>query len=142
MRFFETEATIQASPDRVWKILTDVGRYSDWESGVVRVEGKAALGEKVTLVSEANPGRAFPLKVTELVPGRKMVFSGGMPLGLFKGVRTYSLAPEGDQATRFKMREEYTGPMLPMIWGSIPDLNPSFQKFATGLKKEAETKSS
>ena len=68
-----------------------------------------------------------------------MVFSGGMPLGLFKGVRTYTLEPDGSGATRFHMREEYTGPLLGMMWGSIPDLGPSFQQFADGLKARAES---
>src|SRR2546429_6283591 len=40
---------------------------------------------------------------------------------LFKGVRTYTLTPAGNATTHFSMREEYTGPMLPMIWRSMPD---------------------
>jgi hypothetical protein len=36
------------------------------------------------------------------------------------------------------MREEYSGPMLPLIWRSMPDLQPSFDKFAAGLKARAE----
>ena len=68
-----------------------------------------------------------------------MVWSGGMPLGLFKGVRTYTLSPQGNGTTKFSMREEYTGPMLPMIWRSIPDLGPSFAQFANGLKQRAHT---
>jgi hypothetical protein len=39
------------------------------------------------------------------------------------------------------MREEYTGPMLPLIGKSIPDLGPAFQQFATGLKHQAEATS-
>jgi hypothetical protein len=58
--------------------------------------------------------------------------------GLFTGVRTFTLAPGCDGATRFTMREEYTGPLLPMIWRSIPDLGPSFRQFANGLKERAE----
>ena len=53
-----------------------------------------------------------------------------MPLGLFRGVRTFTLAPEANGTTRFHMREEYTGPMLPLIWRSMPDLGPSFEQFA------------
>jgi hypothetical protein len=41
-------------------------------------------------------------------------------------------------ATRFTVREEYTGPLLPMIWRSMPDLGPSFRQFANGLKRRAE----
>ena len=103
----------------------------------MRVEGRIAPGETIKVVSEANPGRTFPVKVTEFIPDRRMVWSGGMPLGLFKGVRTFTLSPQGD-TTRFTMREEYTGPMLGLIWRSMPDLGPSFEKFAAGLKAEAE----
>ncbi len=35
------------------------------------------------------------------------------------------------------MREEYTGPLLPLIWRSMPDLGPSFEQFASGLKARA-----
>ncbi|HEV3231000.1 MAG TPA: SRPBCC family protein, partial [Candidatus Dormibacteraeota bacterium] len=74
---------------------------------------------------------------TEFQAPSRMVFTGGMPLGLFRGQRTYTLTPDGD-GTRFHMREEYTGLMLPMIWPSIPDLDPAFQQYARGLKAEAE----
>jgi hypothetical protein len=29
------------------------------------------------------------------MPRRQLVFTGGMPLGLFKGVRTYTLVAQG-----------------------------------------------
>jgi hypothetical protein len=57
---------------------------------------------------------------------------------LFKGVRTYTLAPDGAAATKFVMREEYSGLMAPLITRSIPDMQPSFDQFAAGLKARAE----
>jgi hypothetical protein len=137
MRQYEATSLIDARPEVVWGILTDAASYPDWDSGVVRVEGRIAPQEKIKVVSEANPGRAFPVRVTEFSPAERMTWSGGMPLGLFKGVRRFTLTPE-DGATRFVMREEYTGPMLPLIWRSMPDLQPSFEKFASGLKARAE----
>ncbi|MEZ4553917.1 MAG: SRPBCC family protein [Dehalococcoidia bacterium] len=137
MKHYESTALIEASPATIWGILVDTAHYQDWDSGVVRVEGEARLGSKITVVSSANPNRAFPVTVAELEPERRMVWQGGMPLGLFKGVRTYTLTPEGN-ATRFRMREEYSGPMLPLIWRSMPDLAPSFEQFARGLKAKAE----
>lgn len=138
MKSYEASSTIQASPDEVWAILTDAPGYPEWESGVVRVEGRIEPGNKIKVVSEANPGRSFPVKITEFTPGQRMVWSGGMPLGLFRGVRTFTLAPQVNGTTVFTMREEYSGPLLGMIWKSMPDLGPSFQKFAAGLKKRAE----
>ena len=101
------------------------------------LEGTIGLGNKLKVTSEANPKRAFPVKVTAFTPGAGMTWTGGMPLGLFKGVRTYTLTPQGPN-TRFMMREEYTGPLASLIFKSIPDLQPSFEKFANGLKTQAE----
>jgi hypothetical protein len=139
VKAYDATADIEATPDTIWTILTDAPNLSNWDSGVERVEGKIAPGETIKVFVKVNPGRAFPVKVTEFVPGQKMVWSGGMPLGLFKGVRTYTLSPQGSGRTKFTMREEYTGPLLPMIWRSIPDLGPSFQQFASGLKSRAES---
>jgi hypothetical protein len=138
MKAYEASATIDADPQTVWKILIDGGSYTRWDSGVVALEGDIALGERLKVTSEANPGRAFPVRVTDVVPERSMCWSGGMPLGLFKGERTFTLTPRGESGTDFKLREEYSGPMLGLIWRSMPDLGPSFEKFAHGLKERAE----
>ena len=138
MKAFEASSDIQAGPDTIWSILVDGARYPDWDSGVVSVDGKIASGETIKVVSGAAPGRSFPVKVTEFTPGRSMTWSGGMPLGLFKGVRTFRLTPGDGGTTRFDLREEYSGPLLGMMWRSMPDLGPSFSQFARGLKARAE----
>lgn len=138
MRFYEAQTDIKAKPDRIWKLLTDAQDFPRWNTTVDRVEGNISPDQTIKVIVKVNPGRAFPVKVTEFQPGKRMVWSGGMPLGLFKGVRSYDLTPSADGGTHFKMREEYSGPMLPMIWGSTPDLGPAFQEFAGALKQEAE----
>ena len=138
MKPYEASATIDARPEAIWAILTDTPGYSQWDSGVISLEGNVALGEKLKVTSEVNPKRAYAVKVTEFEPGRKFAWTGGMPLGLMKGVRTFTLAPEGG-ATRFTLREDFSGPLLPLIWRAIPDLQPSFDKFVAGLKQRAET---
>jgi hypothetical protein len=140
MKSYEVTERIDASPDEVWAVVRDVEHYPDWESGVERIEGRLAEGEKIKVYSELDPGRGHPVRVTELGQGR-MTWRGGMPLGLFKGVRTYRVE-RADAGTRFTMREEFSGPMLPLIWRSLPDFQPSFDKFARGLKARVEGASS
>lgn len=135
---YEATVEIDAERDPVWEILLDTAAYPDWDSGVLEVRGAVAPGRKIKLVSEVNPGRAFPLKVTEVTPPSRMVWTGGMPLGLFRGVRTFTLEGLGERRTRFTMREDYSGPMQGLIGRSIPDLGPSFEQFAQGLKARAE----
>ena len=138
MRFYEASAEIDAPPDQVWPVLVDVGRYAEWDSGVLRVEGEVVLGGKLKLTSDVDPDRTFALKVTELVPGERLVLRGGAPLGLFTGTRTYRLESLPGERSEVHVREVFTGPLLPMIWRSMPDLQPSFDTFVSGLKAEAE----
>jgi hypothetical protein len=138
MQYYEAFADIHATPDRIWAILTDGPGYSVWDSGVDRVEGRIVLGETIKVHTSLTPGRTFPVKVTQFLPGDRMVWTGGIPLGLFKGVRIFTLSAHAEGITRVTMREEYTGPLLGMMWKSMPDLGPSFEQFVKGLQKKAE----
>jgi uncharacterized protein YndB with AHSA1/START domain len=138
MHYFEATSTIDAPADKVWAVLQDAQAWPSWDSGVDEVRGTVVLGARITVRSKAAPGRAFPVKVTTLERPKRLVFTGGMPLGLFKGVRTYTISTNDDGSTAFRMREEYTGLLLGLIWKSIPDLGPSFVQFAEGLKKRVE----
>ena len=128
---------IQAPPERIFALLTDAKDFPRWNSTVARIGGTIALGEKLALEVPAAPGRTFKPKVTELESPHRMVWSDGMA-PMFKGVRTYTLLPQGDGATRFTMEEVFSGVMLPMIKGSLPDFAPSFEAYASDLKREAE----
>jgi len=138
MKYFAVKTSIRATPERIWALLTNAGGYTSWNNTVQKVDGKIAQGEQVTVHAKINPGRAFPVKVAEFVPSRRMVWTGGMPLGLFKGERTFTLQPGSNGDVEFSMREEYTGLMAPLIGRSIPDLQPAFDEFAADLKRAAE----
>jgi hypothetical protein len=139
MRYYEATSAIAGSPDAVWSVLADGASWPSWDSGVDAVEGRIEMGETIKIRSQAAPGRAFPVKVTRFEPPAHLRFSGGMPLGLFRGVRTYEVSPGAGGQVTFRMREEYTGPLLPLIWRSMPDLGPSFRQFARGLKQRVES---
>ena len=50
-------------------MLTDVGSWRDWDSGVDRVEGRVALGERITIYATMIRSRPFVVTVTEIGPG-------------------------------------------------------------------------
>ena len=136
MKTFSTVVRIRSTAERVWQTLMDVRRWPELDSSIARVEGTPAPGATVTV--HAKIGRAFPLKVVDWMPNQRMVLSGGMPLGLFKGQRTYTVTAEGDGMVTFAMREAFTGLLAPLITKSIPNLQPSFDEFAANLKKRSE----
>ena len=136
---YAVRRTIAASPQRLWALLLDTAGYAAWNPAVISLEGRIADGETIKLISAVNPKRTFSLKVSGVQPQRAMVWSDGMPFGLFRGVRTISLRPLGDSETEFSMQELYSGPLAKLITKAIPDLDESFAQFADGLKQAAET---
>lgn len=138
MKSFSATANIKASKETIWGILTDAPNYPAWDPSAIRIEGTIAPGQKVTAYTKLNPKRAFPATVTDFAPGQRMSWVGGMPLGLFKGVRTFTLVSKGDGSVDFTLREEFSGPLLPLIGRSIPDMTKTFQDFVAGLKARAE----
>lgn len=137
MKIFEAMTTIDASPETIWSILANPDGYPDWDPAMDHIEGRLALGETVQFYTKFSP-QAFPVKVTAFEPGRKMVLTGGMPLGLFKSERTHTLAPTRDGQTAFHTKEIFSGPLLPVFGKNLPDLTENFKGFAAALKKRAE----
>lgn len=139
MKSVAAETAIAAPPETVWSVLVDTARWPSFDPFCERIEGSVVLGGTVKAFTKLAPGRAFPVKVSVLDRPRLMVWRGGMPLGLFLGVRTYAITPEGT-GSRFAMREEFSGPMLGLIEKSLPDMTEPFAAFCAGLKATAEAK--
>ena len=138
MRSFEAATRIEAGPDQVWSALVDVGTWRDWDSGVDRVEGRVALGERITIYATMIRKRPFTVTVTEIRPGEAMRWRGGLRFGLAVIERTYHLDPQDDGGTVLTVREDHSGPLAGLLGRSTPDLNPSFRQFCAGLKKLTE----
>jgi hypothetical protein len=128
---------IRATPPRIWALLTSAGDFPRWNTTVTKIGGTIALGERLAIEVPAAPGRTFKPRVTAFEPARTMVWSDGFA-PMFKGVRTFQLAPGPGGATTFTMVEVLSGIMLPMIKGSLPDFGPAFEAYAADLKREAE----
>lgn len=138
MTTYAVNRTIYAAPETIWELLTEASGYPDWNPAVLAIEGEIAEGRQIRLTSIVNPNRQFKLNVSDVRAPHHMVWSDGMPLGLFKGVRTFDVIPQDDGTSEFKMEETYTGLMAPLITKSIPDMTDSFHLFADGLKEAAE----
>lgn len=135
---YHVSRDIAAPPSAVWSILTDAAQLSDGHFSIIKIDGQIAEGARFKLWSEVDPKRAFPIKVAVMKPERHMEWHGGMPLGLFLGNRQFTLRAT-ESGTAFEMKETYSGVLKALITKTIPDLQPSFEKFASALKERAET---
>ncbi len=128
---------IQAPANAVWAFLTDVRALVDADTGITRIDGDITAEGSFKLWSEATGDRAFSIKVAAFEAPRRMVWSSGMPLGLFRGTRTFAISSSGDGCS-LAMDEVFTGLFSGPITKSMPDLTPLFERFVEAAKQAAE----
>jgi uncharacterized protein YndB with AHSA1/START domain len=125
---------IDAEPKTIWGIITNAAKYPTWNSTVISIEGKIALGEQIQLKSTLDPKRVFKLKIKELEPEKKLVWGDAM------GKREFKLTKQTNGQTNFMMHEKIGGPLFPLFAKMIPPFDASFETFALDLKNAAEKK--
>ena len=119
--------------------MTDAEGFPRWNSTVTSIEGEIREGEQLRL-HVPGTNRTFTPKVSEVVFCQRMTWTGGFA-PVFKGVRTFKLNPQSNGSTDFMMEERFSGLMLPLLRGSLPDFGPVFERYADDLKREAERSS-
>jgi hypothetical protein len=130
------EVNIRATAERIWRLLTDATGFPTWNSTVSRIEGQISEGQRLRL-HVPGTARTFTPTVSGVVPYQGMTWTGGVA-PLFKGVRTFELKSRSDGSTEFAMEERFSGLMLPLAKGSLPDFGAVFTTYANDLKRAAE----
>lgn len=133
---YSVEIDIAASPAAVWAKLTDAEAFPRWNSTVTSLEGPITKGRKLAIKVPISD-RTFTPTVVAFEPESKMVWADGFA-PMFRGERTFTLTPRDGNTTTFAMEEVFTGMMLPMIKGSLPDFVPVFDRYAADLKRACE----
>lgn len=136
---FESICTINASPTTVWTILTEPRGYSEWNPEIIGIDGRFALGERITAQVRIGSGavRRVPMRVTALESPTRMEWTGGLPLGLFVGRRTFTVMPNAN-GVEFRLHLRMSGPLASLIGKSVGDRQPEVDSFSAGLKARAE----
>ena len=136
-----TEVEIDATPETVWAVLTDLAAYHEWNPFITSAEGSAAVGEK--LVNRLDPpgGRAMTFKPTVTAVEDQRVFEWlgrlGLP-GIFDGRHRFELVPT-DGGTRLIHTEHFKGALVPFMKKSLDSQTVAgFEAMNVALKSRAE----
>ena len=141
MPTIETTEYIEASPERVWQILTDLDSYPEWNPFIVEGSGEFAEGEQVRLRMRPPEGREMGFKpvVLRVEQARELRWKGRLLVpGIFDGEHYFRLEPEGG-GTRLHQGEDFTG-LLPRFMGKmLRQTERGFLALNAALKERAES---
>jgi hypothetical protein len=107
---------IQATPEDVWDVLTDLEKYTEWNPLLYRAEGKVAIGETVALSAKtASNDMDFQCSVIKVEPNREFAWKFHVMLPfLFRGEHTFKIEPINANRIRFTDRETFHGLLVPL----------------------------
>ena len=140
MRRIETTATIDAPPERVWEVLTDLDAMDEWNPFIVEAQGKPAVAERLR-IRVAPPGKRpatfTPVVLTADRP-RELRWRGTLPIpGLFAGEHYFVLEPTGT-GTRLRHGETFAGLLVPLMGGMLKATAEGFERMNAALKDRVE----
>lgn len=143
MKTINTQVDIDASLDEVWRVLTDLPGYTQWNPFIRRVDGHCRANEIVTIHMEiAGKGRqAYRVKLTAVDSNRRFRWLGHFHIrGLIDGDHTFDLAVLADGRVRVRQYEYFTGLLVPLVWRGfiLRHLLPSFEQLNANLKAWCE----
>lgn len=143
MKRTSSEITINASPKRVWQILTDFSAIPDWNPFIRSIEGDLNVGDRLKVYIKASKGMgmSFTPTVLKAEPNRELRWIGRflMP-GLMDGEHSFIIEPLGDNQVRFVQSESFTGVLVPLMSaiGVFKDAHIGFGEMNEALKQQAE----
>jgi hypothetical protein len=141
MKELRTEIEIQASPERVWQILTDLAKYPEWNSLITRAIGKAEVDARVDItVPSGSKEMILHCTVIKEEPNRELCWKYHVILpGLFRGEHSFIIEPTGANQVHFINREVFNGLLVPLQAKDI-DTNSrrGFEAMDRALKARAE----
>jgi hypothetical protein len=137
-----SEIEIQASPERVWEVLTDLAAYHKWNPFIVRADGEPVVGSRLELHVRL-PGRRptiFRPVVLAADPGRRLRWLGRLLVpGLFDGEHGFTLEPAGPGRVRLTQQERFRGLLArPILAVIVKPTQEGFRQMNQALKARAE----
>lgn len=114
----KTEILINATPEKVWSILTNFDNYPNWNPFIKSIKGEVKVGNKIIVRIEPpeSKGMTFKPKVLKFDSNKELTWLGNLLfVGLFDGEHKFELIDNGNGTTTFRQSEKFKGILVPLF---------------------------
>jgi len=140
-----TEIDIDATPDMVWEVLTDLDRWADWNPFITSSVGKPEVGEQLVNRMDPPGGKAITFKpqVTVVDDGKTFEWLGKLGFsGVFDGRHRFELEATPTGGTHLVHTEQLDGVLVRVMRKSLDThTHQGFELMNTALKTRVEAAS-
>jgi hypothetical protein len=141
----KTEILINATPTKVWSILTNFNNYPNWNPFIKSIIGDVKVGNKIMARIEPPDasGMTFKPKILSYESNKELKWIGHFIIaGLFDGEHKFELIDNGDGTTTFIHSEKFTGLLVGFSTKMLDKAKQGFIKMNVALKVESERNNS
>lgn len=133
----KTSITINASKEKVWNILTDWEKYSEWNSFITSISGTIKAGNKIRVTIQEM---VFKPTVMTFNENAELKWQGHLWFkGLFDGAHAFRLTENGNGTITFEQSENFTGILVALFSKSLDTkTKKGFEQMNHELKLRAE----
>ncbi|WP_371629565.1 SRPBCC domain-containing protein [Streptomyces sp. NBC_00341] len=146
----EASIEIEASPDEVWQVLTDLPAYPRWNPFITSTKvtsdgGRLEVGATLRNVMHDRTGdTVFEPELLAVEPGRELRWIGKMGPGwIADGEHRFVIEETGDHRVRLTQSESFTGVAVPFVASQLRSGTlPQFRAMNEALaRRVAQTRS-
>jgi hypothetical protein len=142
-RSLVTEIEIEATPECVWDVLTDLSEYHKWNPFILAGSGQVEVGDRIEVRIAPPEGSEMTFRpvVTEATRPMALEWLGTLGVrGLFDGRHRFELQPVV-AGTRLIHSEEFTGVLAPVVAKLLHEKTKlGFEAMNAAMKNRVEAK--
>lgn len=135
----KTEITINATPEKVWSVLTHFEQYPAWNPFIKSIRGDVQVGNKISVRIEPaqSKGMNFTPKVLAFERNKEFRWLGHLFIpGIFDGEHKFELIDHGNGTTTLKHSETFGGILKGIL--NLENTRKDFEAMNGKLKELAE----
>ena len=141
VRPYKLEAAVEmdGTPEQVWKVLTDLSAYPQWNPFIVSSSGDLRKGGKLrNVMRDASGDTTFTPEVLAVEPGRELRWVGKItPGGIFDGEHRFTITRLGENRVRLVQTEEFRGVLVPFLRSKLHNETlPQFHAMNRALSRQ------
>jgi len=138
----KTQIQINASPEKVWQVLTDFENQGKWNPFIRSITGSVNKGNKIKVVLGPQGSKPMTFKPTVLAfdQNREFRWLGNLLFpGIFDGEHIFQLLKNEDGSTTFIHGEKFKGILVGLMAKKLDtEIKAGFEDMNRALKNRVE----
>jgi len=137
-REYGTSVETTASPDKVWRVWSDMSNWGDWNPNVSTMDWQGGFVSGSSGVMNTKAGQHHKMQLVDVQPGRGFaLLTKVVPCMQFRF--NCRIEPAGGK-TKISQMVEVGGPLGPVMGGMLgPQVSKEFGTLLSNLARKAES---